>query len=122
MCYEPALTYSTTERAGTDAETTKEDGMFDIALDEQTKDQPRREKRKKGDRSSDDKSRAKRQKRDSKYGFGGKKKHSKSNDAMSSGDLVDFSQKKNRSSFGSGGGKKKTALRPGKAKRAGGRR
>jgi rRNA-processing protein EBP2 len=98
--------------------------MFDIALDEQTKDVPRREKRKKGDRASDDKSRAKRQKRDGKYGFGGKKKHSKSNDAMSSGDLGGFSQKKNKGSFGSGGGggKKKAASRPGKAKRTGSRR
>ncbi|KAF8538122.1 eukaryotic rRNA processing [Trichophaea hybrida] len=108
------------KRAGADLETTQEDDMFDIALDEQTKDKPRRSK---GDRSSDDKSRAKRQKRDSKYGFGGKKRNSKSNDAQSSGDLGDFSSKKNKGSFGAGPkGKKWAAPRPGKNKRAGSRR
>jgi rRNA-processing protein EBP2 len=96
--------------------------MFDVALDEQTKDEKRG--RKKGDRTSDDKSRAKRQKRDTKYGFGGKKKHSKSNDAKSSGDLGDFSAKRNKASFGAPGpkGKKRAAPRPGKSKRAGARR
>lgn len=96
--------------------------MFDIALDEQTKERPN--KRAKGDRTGDDKSRAKRSKKDTKYGHGGKKRNSKSNDASSSGDLGDFSQKRNKSSFGAGassGGKKRSAPRPGKSKRTGGR-
>lgn len=105
------------KRAGADVEDANEAGMFDVALDEQTKDTPRA-KRKKGDRSSDDKSRAKRQKRDQKYGFGGKKKHTKSNDAKSSADLGGFSGRKNKAPFGSGGGKKAGASRPGKSKRA----
>jgi rRNA-processing protein EBP2 len=87
--------------------------MFDVALDDQTADTPRR---KKGDRSSDDKSKAKRAKKDYKYGFGGKKRHAKSNDAKSSGDLGEFSHTKNRTSFG-GGKKKKAISRPGKSKR-----
>jgi rRNA-processing protein EBP2 len=99
------------ERAGADTGDTNEDSMFDVALDKETADIPRR---KKGDRSSDDKSRAKRVKKDHKYGFGGKKKHAKSNDAKSSGDLGDFSSKRNKASFGG----KKTAQRPGKSKRA----
>lgn len=94
--------------------------MFDIALDEQTKDVPRRGK---GQRTSDDKSRAKRQKRDAKFGFGGKKRHAKSNDAISSGQLGDFSSSRNKASFSaSRGGKHKTASRPGKSRRAGARR
>lgn len=54
----------------------------------------------------------KRQKRDQKFGFGGKKRHTKSGDAASSGDMSGFSQKKMKS----GGAK-----RPGKSKRAQGR-
>ena len=53
----------------------------------------------------------KRQKRDHKYGFGGKKRHSKSGDAMSSGDLAGFSASK----------MKGKAKRPGKSRRAAGR-
>ena len=36
----------------------------------------------------------KRQKRDERFGFGGKKRFAKSGDALSSGDLRDFSTKK----------------------------
>lgn len=61
-------------------------------------------------------SRVKRQKKDQKYGFGGKKRFSKSGDAASSGDMSGFSTRKNKSSFP--GVKKK---RPGKSKRAGAR-
>lgn len=49
-----------------------------------------------GDRDGDDdgKPNFKRQKKDSKYGFGGKKRHAKSNDAISSADGRGFSAKK----------------------------
>ena len=65
---------------------------------------------------------AKRQKKDAKYGFGGKKRHLKSGDAMSSGDLSSFSAKRMKSGgFGGkpGGGAKKggKAPRPGKSRR-----
>lgn len=59
----------------------------------------------------------KRQKRDEKFGFGGKKRHNKSNDAMSTADTRGFSAKGMKAtSFG--GGKKGSANRPGKSRRA----
>jgi rRNA-processing protein EBP2 len=54
---------------------------------------------------------AKRQKRDQKYGFGGKKRHSKSGDAASSGDMRGFSAARMK-------GKPVKAKRPGKSRRA----
>jgi rRNA-processing protein EBP2 len=54
---------------------------------------------------------AKRHKKDAKYGFGGKKRFSKSGDAESSADMRGFSAARMK---GKGGGKK----RPGKSKRA----
>ena len=51
----------------------------------------------------------KRQKKDKKFGFGGKKRFAKSGDAASSGDMRSFSVKKM---------KKGGAKRPGKSKRA----
>ncbi|KIW64260.1 hypothetical protein PV04_09207 [Phialophora macrospora] len=56
---------------------------------------------------------AKRQKRDQKYGFGGKKRHSKSGDAVSSSDIRGFSAARMK---GKGGVVK--AKRPGKSKRS----
>lgn len=56
----------------------------------------------------------KRQKKDQKYGFGGKKKHSKSGDAISTGDMSGFSAK--RMKTGTKGKPMKTA-RLGKARR-----
>lgn len=66
---------------------------------------------------------AKRQRKDSKYGFGGKKRFSKSGDAMSSGDLSRFSASRMKGRTGGGGGVAKPQ-RPGKARRkaAAGRR
>lgn len=46
----------------------------------------------------------KRQKRDEKFGFGGKKRFAKSGDAISSGDLSGFSAKKKKSMVSSRGG------------------
>lgn len=61
---------------------------------------------------------AKRQKKDSKFGYGGKKRFSKSGDAESSADMRGFSNAKMKGKGGGGGGAKK---RPGKSRRAAGR-
>ncbi|KFA62598.1 hypothetical protein S40285_05173 [Stachybotrys chlorohalonatus IBT 40285] len=57
----------------------------------------------------------KRQKKNEKYGFGGKKRHAKSGDAVSSGDLSGFDAKKMKASGAKG--KRGKAPRPGKSKR-----
>lgn len=105
--------------------------MFDVALDDEIMNKPKgaNKKRRNGDRESTDQSKAKRSKKDQKYGHGGKKKYSKSGDAISSGDMGDFSQKRNNAAFGKNGGskagggaRKGKAPRPGKSKRAGSRK
>jgi rRNA-processing protein EBP2 len=53
----------------------------------------------------------KRAKKNEKYGFGGKKRHAKSGDAMSSGDLSGFDPKKMKA------GSRVSKSRPGKARR-----
>ncbi|KAL4741932.1 eukaryotic rRNA processing protein EBP2-domain-containing protein [Aspergillus similis] len=82
------------------------DDLFDVAVEDAVSENPR--KRARGDTSGPN---LKRQKKNEKYGFGGKKRHAKSGDAMSSGDLRGFSVKKMK---GASGG----AKRPGKSKRA----
>ncbi|KFY28098.1 hypothetical protein V493_03104 [Pseudogymnoascus sp. VKM F-4281 (FW-2241)] len=85
---------------------TNEADMFDVALDEaSTKPEGR-------DRSE---KRNKRTKKDEKYGFGGKKRHAKSNDAHTTGDLTGFSSRKMKGQSKPGAAK----ARPGKARRAG---
>lgn len=59
---------------------------------------------------------AKRQKKDSKFGYGGKKRFSKSGDAESSADMRGFSSSRMKGK-GRGGGKQ----RPGKSRRAAGK-
>lgn len=54
----------------------------------------------------------KRQKKNEKYGFGGKKRHAKSGDATSSSDLSGFNAKKMKA-----GGKVSKSSRPGKSRR-----
>ncbi|KAL7267136.1 rRNA-processing protein EBP2 [Rhizina undulata] len=98
------------KRQGAETELENEEDMFDIALDEETKDDRR-------NRDSRGKPNFKRQKKDQKYGHGGKKRYSKSGDAKSSGDLSGFSNKKNKASF-AGVKKRKAPQRPGKSKRA----
>jgi len=93
------------ERQGGDNDATNEADLFDVALEDETASvKPSRK-----DRNGPNK----RQKKDEKFGFGGKKRFAKSGDAMSSGDLRGFSSKKMK-----GGAKQ----RPGKARRAGGKR
>ncbi|CAI7578129.1 hypothetical protein PCG10_000163 [Penicillium crustosum] len=87
-------------KADSSAPTDDANDMFDVAIDEAT--QPEK-KRSRGDGPGG----SKRQKKDAKFGFGGKKRHAKSGDAMSSGDLSNFSAKKMKAG----------AKRPGKSKR-----
>ncbi|EAW17572.1 EBP2 family rRNA-processing protein [Aspergillus fischeri NRRL 181] len=84
--------------------TDNDNDLFDIAIEDSGKSDSR--KRSRGNESGGPS--LKRQKKNEKYGFGGKKRHAKSGDAISSGDLRNFSVKKMK------GGSK----RPGKSKRA----
>jgi rRNA-processing protein EBP2 len=97
-------TNAITERQGADITATHEEDLFDVAATANDK----------SDRRGGDKSfNAKRQKKDQKYGFGGKKRHAKSNDAKSSADGRDFSARKMKGKPSGGASK-----RPGKDKRA----
>ncbi|KAH7083906.1 eukaryotic rRNA processing protein EBP2-domain-containing protein [Paraphoma chrysanthemicola] len=91
------------KRQGAEIGNTKEEDLFDIALDNDTKDSDRRR--------SDGKSDNKRAKKDQKYGFGGKKRHAKSNTAESTADGRGFSAKRMKGKPTGG------AKRPGKSVR-----
>ena len=95
---------SITERKDAEPGAANEADLFDVALEDEISkpDRPR-----KG--GKDSKPGVKRQKKDAKFGHGGKKRFSKSGDALSSGDLRKFSTKKMK------GGR--SAPRPGKSKR-----
>lgn len=88
--------------------------MFDVALEDaaETEKADRAARRAKGGAAGGPPNR-KRQKKDDKFGFGGKKRFSKSNDAKSAADTRAFSVRKMK---GKGGGGK--AQRPGKSRRA----
>jgi rRNA-processing protein EBP2 len=86
-----------------------EDDIFDVALeDAETTAKKDRDSRR---ASAKGKPQFKRQKRDEKFGYGGKKRFAKSNDAASTSDMRGYSAKKMK-------GNAKTATRPGKARRA----
>jgi len=107
----------TTERQDGSAPTTatEEADLFDVALDDTvSKPDSRRDLRRERGVSNN-----KRQKKNEKFGYGGKKRFSKSGDAFSSGDLTGFSTRKMKGKAGGGGA---AAKRPGKARRAGARR
>ncbi|EDU48886.1 rRNA processing protein Ebp2 [Pyrenophora tritici-repentis] len=96
------------KRQGADITATNEEDLFDVAA---TADDSKSDRRGRG---SDGKAfNAKRQKKDQKYGFGGKKRFGKSNDAQSSADGRDFSSRKMKGKPTGGASK-----RPGKARRA----
>lgn len=99
FCADPSL-----ERSGAEIANENEDSMFDVALDEAGADGA------KSRRSGDRKPKMARSKRDEKFGFGGKKRFNKSNDAKSTADTSSFSQKRMKAG--------KTSSRPGKSKRA----
>ncbi|KAK4553909.1 rRNA-processing protein EBP2 [Recurvomyces mirabilis] len=109
------------KRSGGAELTANEDSMFDVALEDAatTEKKDRADRRAKGaaaggkrGRDGDGGPNRKRQKKDEKFGFGGKKKFAKSNDARSTGDMSGFSARKMK------GGAKGGAKRPGKSKRA----
>lgn len=81
--------------------------MFDVALEDATKEDRRSKSARQGGKDQPS-SQGKRQKKDQKFGFGGKKRFAKSNDATSTADMRGFSAKKMK-------GQKQ---RPGKARRA----
>ncbi|MCJ1288800.1 rRNA-processing protein and EBNA1-binding protein ebp2 [Xylographa carneopallida] len=98
------------KRKRRDADTGKanEEDLFDVALeDASTADKAARSSRRDGKGTPRDK----RQKKDAKFGFGGKKRFAKSGDAVSTGDLRGFSAKKMK-------GVKKGPQRLGKSRRA----
>lgn len=84
--------------------------MFDVAL-ENNAETVKKDRAERKEKSGAGRGNPKRTKRDEKYGFGGKKRFGKSNDAASSADVSKFSVKKMK------GGKK--SQRPGKSRRAG---
>ncbi|EPS39225.1 hypothetical protein H072_6999 [Dactylellina haptotyla CBS 200.50] len=97
------------KRAGADLGDENEDDPFEIAIEKASK--PTGRDRRNGNSTGGPN--AKRQKKNDKFGFGGRKKFAKSGDAMSSGDMSSFSSKgMKKNSFGSG--KKVKAPRLGK--------
>ncbi|KAL6721570.1 rRNA-processing protein EBP2 [Lecanora helva] len=94
------------KRKNNDTGATHEEDLFDVALDDAAKeDRSSRPTRDKIGRGA-----PKRQKRDQKFGFGGKKRFSKSTDVASTADMRGFSAKKMKG--------KRPSQRPGKSKRA----
>ncbi|KAG0086646.1 rRNA-processing protein and EBNA1-binding protein ebp2, partial [Podila epicladia] len=124
-------------RQGND-NTTNADDDFDVALASDDDEMKAYKTAGKGGVNSNNKrsapssaeSRGKRVKKDQKFGFGGKKRHGKSNTADSSADVSGFSVKRNKStSFKSGhkaakggakGAKGGAKQRPGKSRRQSG--
>ncbi|BCR95460.1 EBP2 family rRNA-processing protein [Aspergillus luchuensis] len=96
-------------KADTGGPTDDSSNMFDVAIDDAAQ---AGGGRKRG-RDAEGGPSMKRQKKNEKFGFGGKKRFSKSGDAVSSGDMRDFSVKKMK-----GGPKGGGAKRPGKSRRA----
>ena len=108
LCLERACTDFQLERQGADLNA-NEDDMFDVALEDaaETDKADKAARRTRGVGAGPNN---KRQKKDEKFGFGGKKRFAKSNDAKSASDVRGYSVKKMK---GKGG-----KPRPGKSKRA----
>ncbi|KAF3903505.1 hypothetical protein ABW20_dc0110222 [Dactylellina cionopaga] len=101
------------KRAGADLGDEAEHDPFEIAIEKASKATSSSRERRENRGGAPN---AKRQKKNEKFGFGGKKKFAKSGDAISSGDLGGFNSKgMKKNSFGSG--KKVKAPRMGKSKR-----
>ncbi|RMZ71354.1 hypothetical protein GMOD_00005897 [Pyrenophora seminiperda CCB06] len=96
------------KRQGADITATNEEDLFDVAA---TATDSKSDRRGKSDNSKS--FNPKRQKKDQKYGFGGKKRFGKSNDAQSSADGRDFSVRKMK---GKSAGE--ASKRPGKERRS----
>ncbi|KAK0614302.1 eukaryotic rRNA processing protein EBP2-domain-containing protein [Immersiella caudata] len=98
---------------------TEADDIFDVAVENELKSG---NSKKRSFSAGEHAPNAKRQKKDSKYGFGGKKKHLKSNDANSSADIGGFSAKRMKTGGGAGPKKAFKAPRLGKARRKAGKK
>jgi rRNA-processing protein EBP2 len=94
---------------------TNEADLFDVGVDDEIKKHNSKKPFSRGNR--DEGLSAKRQKKDHKYGFGGKKRHSKSGNAESAADMSGFSAR--RMKTGAKGKPAKTA-RLGKSRRSAG--
>ncbi|KAI0514443.1 eukaryotic rRNA processing protein EBP2-domain-containing protein [Xylaria bambusicola] len=96
---------------------TREADLFDVGVENELKSYNNNNNNNKGSSSQRGGPGMKRQKKNEKFGFGGKKKYSKSGDAESSGDLSGFSAKRMK-----GGAKGKTpkTARLGKSRRKAG--
>ncbi|RPB29868.1 Ebp2-domain-containing protein [Terfezia boudieri ATCC MYA-4762] len=101
--------------SGDTALTNDSEDLFDIAL-EQASNPNSKDRRRSNPTGAPN---AKRQKKNEKFGFGGKKRHTKSNDAQSSGDISGFSNRANKARGFGAGAKKGMKKRPGKSVRAG---
>ena len=91
---------------------TNEEDLFDVALEDATKADKTSKPSRNGHGSAGDRP-TKRRKKDEKFGFGGKKRFSKSGDALSSGDLKGLSAKAMKGT----GAAKPGAKRLGKSRR-----
>ena len=96
------------ERKGTNLGQTAEEDLFDVALENEGISKSRRRGQ---SGTATPRSSTNRQKKDEKFGYGGKKRFSKSGDALSAGDLSSFSAKRMK-------GQRASARRPGKSRRA----
>lgn len=96
------------KRKNTDTGAANEEDLFDVALEDAAKEERSSRSAKGGDGRG--RTQNKRQKKDDKHGFGGKKRFSKSTDAASTADLRGFSAKKMKG--------KKGPQRLGKSRRA----
>ncbi|KAL2753918.1 hypothetical protein ACRALDRAFT_1041686 [Sodiomyces alcalophilus JCM 7366] len=93
---------------------THEGDIFDVAVDKELKGYDPKSGSGRGRMEPN----RKRQMKNEKYGFGGKKRNIKSNDAVSSGDMTDFNPKKMKSvAWGRVSKTKPAANRPGKNRR-----
>lgn len=90
---------------------TKEADLFDVGVEQEIGKHNQRSGAGRGQNAGG--ANHKRAKKNEKFGFGGKKRHAKSGDAKSSGDLSGFDAKKMKA----GGRGKVTKTRPGKARR-----
>ncbi|KAI0398352.1 eukaryotic rRNA processing protein EBP2-domain-containing protein [Xylariaceae sp. FL0594] len=95
---------------------TQEADLFDVAVDNELKShKPQQSRAGSGAHNNN-----KRQKKNEKYGFGGKKKHAKSGDAVSSGDLSGFSAKRMKANGPGAKAKLPKTSRLGKSRRKAG--
>ncbi|OAA52079.1 Eukaryotic rRNA processing [Metarhizium rileyi] len=99
------------QESGNDMNTNEAD-LFDVSVDNELAKRSQDTSSSRGGASGRG-GNTKRQKKNEKYGFGGKKRHAKSGDAVSSGDLSSFNSKKMKA----GAKGKLKVSRPGKSRR-----